>query len=206
MLTNVAEPSVVDRPSTITNKNMVTEKTATSQKPTSLAPASPSRSAASAYVVARRRIDAERIDAERRNAELRGAEPSDKELNPEFLGSQRFKMPDTPAPTIPSSEPPQEAVTEKDLVQVFKLLADETRLKILLSLQREGELHVSALCDRLNQSQPAVSHHLALLRDSGLIRPRRDGKHNYYSVRREHFEKVMGGLFDSMLDPQPAAE
>ena len=71
---------------------------------------------------------------------------------------------------------------EQDLVKVFKLLADETRLKILLFLMREGELHVSALCERLHQSQPAVSHHLALLRHGRLIEPRRSGKHNYYGL------------------------
>lgn len=91
---------------------------------------------------------------------------------------------------------------ERDLVQVFKLLADETRLKILLYLLREQELHVSALCDRLNQSQPAVSHHLALLRVAGLIEPRRDGKHNFYSVREKHFHKLIGELFKTMSDPQ----
>ena len=48
---------------------------------------------------------------------------------------------------------------EKDLVQVFKLLSDETRLRVLLYLAREGELHVTALCEKLDQSQPAVSHH-----------------------------------------------
>lgn len=90
---------------------------------------------------------------------------------------------------------------ERDLVQVFKLLADETRLKILMYLLREKELHVSALCDRLNQSQPAVSHHLALLRVAGLIEPRRDGKHNFYSVREKHFHKLIAELFKTMSDP-----
>ena len=91
---------------------------------------------------------------------------------------------------------------ERDLVQVFKLLADETRLKILLYLLREQELHVSALCDRLNQSQPAVSHHLALLRVAGLIEPRRDGKHNFYSVREKHFHKLIGELFKTITSPE----
>ena len=90
---------------------------------------------------------------------------------------------------------------ERDLVQVFKLLADETRLKILMYLLRERELHVSALCERLNQSQPAVSHHLALLRVAGLIEPRRDGKHNFYSVREKHFHKLIAELFSTMSDP-----
>lgn len=87
---------------------------------------------------------------------------------------------------------------EKDLVQVFKLLSDETRLRILMYLIREGELHVTALCDKLGQSQPAVSHHLALLRVAGLIEARRDGKHNYYSVRSSHFHRIMAELFQSI--------
>ena len=91
---------------------------------------------------------------------------------------------------------------EKDLVQVFKLLSDETRLRILLYLAREGELHVTALCDKLGQSQPAVSHHLALLRVAGLIEARRDGKHNFYSICRNHFQQLMGELFSNIRDPE----
>lgn len=89
---------------------------------------------------------------------------------------------------------------EKDLVQVFKLLADETRLKILFLLGREKELHVSALCERLGQSQPAVSHHLALLRVAGLIEPRRDGKHNFYSIQQNRFHEIMGELFTTFTE------
>jgi len=90
---------------------------------------------------------------------------------------------------------------EKDLVQVFKLLSDETRLRILMYLLREGELHVTALCERLGQSQPAVSHHLALLRVAGLIEARRDGKHNFYSIKSEHFHRLIAELFSSISDP-----
>ena len=89
---------------------------------------------------------------------------------------------------------------EKDLVQIFKLLSDETRLRVLLYLAREGELHVTALCDKLGQSQPAVSHHLALLRVAGLIEARRDGKHNFYSVRSKHFHRIMEELFESLTN------
>jgi ArsR family transcriptional regulator len=65
-------------------------------------------------------------------------------------------------------------------------------------LVREGELHVSALCARLKQSQPAVSHHLALLRDAGVIEARREGKHNFYTVRKDRFDRIMAELFTSM--------
>ena len=89
---------------------------------------------------------------------------------------------------------------EKELVQVFKLLSDETRLRILIFLAREQELHVTALCAKLGLSQPAVSHHLALLRVDGLIESRRDGKYNYYSVRTSHFHRIMAELFQSVSD------
>ena len=83
----------------------------------------------------------------------------------------------------------------RDLATVFKLLSDETRLRILLYLTRTEELHVRALCDRLHQSQPAVSHHLALLRVAGLIAPRREGKHNYYHLQPSRFESLLDTVF-----------
>jgi ArsR family transcriptional regulator len=72
--------------------------------------------------------------------------------------------------------------TLKDLTAVFKLLADRHRLKIVLALAQEGQMHVTALCNVLKQSQPAVSHHLTLMRMVGLIRFERSGKHNYYQL------------------------
>ena len=89
----------------------------------------------------------------------------------------------------------------QELLQIFKLLSDEKRLRILLYLGRERELHVTALCEKLGQSQPAVSHHLALLRVAGLIEPRRHGKHNFYSLRRTHFHHLLEGLFECIADP-----
>jgi len=81
--------------------------------------------------------------------------------------------------------------TIRELANVFTLLSDETRLRILAYLIEREEMNVTDLCERLGQSQPAVSHHLALLRVSGLIEPRREGKHNYYSVRTEVFGELL---------------
>src|SRR5262245_8226925 len=79
----------------------------------------------------------------------------------------------------------------RDVANVFKLLSDETRLRILFYLAQNSELHVTDLCNRLGQSQPAVSHHLALLRVSRLIEARREGKHNFYSVCTDHFGELL---------------
>ena len=76
-------------------------------------------------------------------------------------------------------------------VQLFKLLADETRVQILYFLMQRDELNVGTLCRLLHQSQPAVSHHLALLRDSGLINMRRQGKHNFYTYLKKRLGFVV---------------
>lgn len=90
----------------------------------------------------------------------------------------------------------------KDLVTVFKLLSDETRMRILLFLARTPELHVRALCELLDQSQPAVSHHLALLKGEELIELRRAGKHNFYRLVPRRFQEMLDTLFAN----QPAGE
>jgi DNA-binding transcriptional ArsR family regulator len=64
---------------------------------------------------------------------------------------------------------------------LLKHVSDPTRLQVILILS-EGERHVGALCSQLSQSQPAVSHHLALLRHGNIIAPRRQGKNNFYSL------------------------
>jgi DNA-binding transcriptional ArsR family regulator len=63
----------------------------------------------------------------------------------------------------------------------LKHVSDPTRLQIILMLA-DGEKHVGGLCEALNQSQPATSHHLALLRHGGIIAPRRQGKNNFYDL------------------------
>lgn len=68
----------------------------------------------------------------------------------------------------------------RQAAELLKQVSDPTRLQVLMLLT-EKERNVSELCADLGtQSQPAVSHHLALLRHGRLIEPRRSGKHNFY--------------------------
>lgn len=69
-----------------------------------------------------------------------------------------------------------------DLLQFYKCLADDTRLKSLLLLVREKELCVCELTHALQQSQPKISRHLALLRQKQLVTDRRQGQWVHYQV------------------------
>jgi len=79
----------------------------------------------------------------------------------------------------------------------LRLASDPTRLQILLALAGE-EHEVAVLCEALGQSQPTVSHHLALLRVGGIIVARRVGDHNVYSLTELGGELV--GVVRHMLD------
>ena len=103
------------------------------------------------------------------------------------------RPPSTHGPTMTAMPPISDQVV-RNFLQVFKLLADETRLRILLYLAQSGELHVTDLCGRLGQSQPAVSHHLALLRVSKLVEVRREGNRKFYSVRGESFGELLADV------------
>ncbi len=86
----------------------------------------------------------------------------------------------------------------------LRLASDPTRLQILLALAGE-EHEVAVLCETLGQSQPAVSHHLALLRVGGIIGARRAADHTVYSLTELGGELV--GVIRHMLElPSTSAQ
>src|SRR6478609_3348770 len=66
---------------------------------------------------------------------------------------------------------------------LFRTLADPTRRALFERLCREGEQTVGALTARAKVSQPAVSKHLALLKEAGLVRDRQEGRQTHYSAQ-----------------------
>src|SRR5499425_454812 len=66
---------------------------------------------------------------------------------------------------------------------LFRTLADPTRRAIFERLCRKGEQTVAALTARAGVSQPAVSKHLAILREAGLVRDRHEGRQTHYSAQ-----------------------
>jgi ArsR family transcriptional regulator len=69
-----------------------------------------------------------------------------------------------------------------DPLQFFKCLADETRLKSLIIMHSEGEVCVCELMEALQESQPKISRHLALLRENQIVLDRRQGQWIYYRL------------------------
>lgn len=76
---------------------------------------------------------------------------------------------------------------------LLRSIANEQRLLILCHLV-EGELGVGALQARLDLSQSALSQHLAVLREAGLVRARRDGLQVFYSILPGPAQQVMSTL------------
>lgn len=72
--------------------------------------------------------------------------------------------------------------TFAQLETMFLALGDKTRLR-LLALMADGPVAVGFLADRLQESQPKVSRHLAYLRNAGMVTTSRDGKWVYYGIR-----------------------
>jgi len=66
---------------------------------------------------------------------------------------------------------------------IFRSLADPTRRAIFERLCRKGEQTVSVLTQQAGISQPAVSKHLGILKDAGLVRDRRAGRETHYSAQ-----------------------
>lgn len=72
-----------------------------------------------------------------------------------------------------------------DCAPVFNMLQDKNRQQIILLLFDKHELSVTELTDQLSLSRPAVSHHLKLLLDTGLVSFRKDGKERIYHLDLE---------------------
>ena len=89
---------------------------------------------------------------------------------------------------------------------LFRTLADPTRRAIFERLCREGELTVGALTAEAGVSQPAVSKHLGILKQAGLVRDRHAGRLTHYSPQAAalaplvDWTRRMAGFWDSRLD------
>jgi ArsR family transcriptional regulator len=86
-----------------------------------------------------------------------------------------------------------------DVADLFKLFGDSTRLGILWALS-ESEMCVCDLCALLKMKQPAVSHQLKNLKQSRVVKARRDGKVIYYSLDDDHIRRLLNLGMEHVLE------
>lgn len=77
-----------------------------------------------------------------------------------------------------------------NLAELFKVFGDSTRIRILLLLSQK-EANVNEIASELNMNQSAISHQLKNLKQSKLIKNRRDGQAIYYSLDDNHVYKII---------------
>ena len=75
------------------------------------------------------------------------------------------------------------------LAEFFKIIGDTTRTKILFAIDK-NEMCVCDIANVLGMSKSSVSHQLAILRNSGIVKYRREGKEVYYTLDDEHVKQV----------------
>ena len=76
-----------------------------------------------------------------------------------------------------------------NLAELYKLIGDTTRCRILFALDK-NEMCVCDIANVLNMTKSAVSHQLAVLRKSNIVKCRRSGKEVYYTLDDDHINKL----------------
>jgi DNA-binding transcriptional ArsR family regulator len=89
-------------------------------------------------------------------------------------------------------------------VEFAKVLADTTRQQIMECCCCEWK-SVNQIVDSVGVSQPTVSHHLAVLRDAGLVNLRNEGKHTFYTLNQENVALCCGKLLQVFAPESNAA-
>ncbi|MBW8010547.1 MAG: winged helix-turn-helix transcriptional regulator [Chloroflexi bacterium] len=90
-------------------------------------------------------------------------------------------------------------------VEFAKVLADPTRQEIMQLTCCEA-LNVSEIVEAVGVSQPTVSHHLAILRDAGLVSVRSEGKNTYYELNQECVALCCGNIMQVLAPETEAAQ
>jgi ArsR family transcriptional regulator, virulence genes transcriptional regulator len=89
-----------------------------------------------------------------------------------------------------------------EVAGVLRSLANPRRLLLLCKLAEAGRMSVNDLATALALSQPAVSQHLALLRDEQIVTFERDGQTLFYRIQDRRIEALLGNLYQIYCAPE----
>jgi ArsR family transcriptional regulator len=85
------------------------------------------------------------------------------------------------------------------MAEVFKAFADPTRLMILTLLSENESMCVCKIIDELKKPQPTISHHLNILKKSGIIKARKEGTWNHYYIVNPKVKEIMQ-IMDNVVE------
>jgi DNA-binding transcriptional ArsR family regulator len=89
-----------------------------------------------------------------------------------------------------------------EAARLLRLLANEKRLLLLCHIVAEGEMSVGALAEAVDLSQPALSQHLALLREEGVVAARKESQAVFYRLADPKAARVLSLLRDIYCPPE----
>ena len=79
-------------------------------------------------------------------------------------------------------------------VSLLKCICDKTRFEILDLLQKNEELCVNDLVEKLEKNQPLVSHHLKILKKHGIVKSREQGKKSMYAISNDQLSELISNV------------
>lgn len=89
--------------------------------------------------------------------------------------------------------------TIMELADMFKVFSDSTRVKIILAILNQ-EKSVNEISNEVNMNRTTVSHQLKTLRDSKLVKYRKEGTTVYYSLQDNHVEQIIKQLLEHIKE------
>lgn len=86
------------------------------------------------------------------------------------------------------------AEIEKQLIEVLSVLSESARFKILSLISSKGELTAKDILSEFDFTQPTLSHHMACLKEAGLVNVKRKGRFACYSVNKDTIDLALSGI------------
>jgi ArsR family transcriptional regulator len=88
------------------------------------------------------------------------------------------------------------------MAEVFKALGDPTRLKIISLMTSSKNLCVNVIAERIGMSQPAISQHLKILKNAGILDAQKIGSHVHYSINKQKVKEYKN-YFNNLFQEKP---
>jgi ArsR family transcriptional regulator, lead/cadmium/zinc/bismuth-responsive transcriptional repressor len=124
------------------------------------------------------------------------------------MNSPLLSPSDLPLAAAPASPPVNASgLDDGDIAQLadmFRLLGDPTRLKLVLACMTQQTASAGALAEAVGASPSLVSHHLRLLKAARLVSSKRDGKQIFYQISDAHIQSVLRDMIDHLQEDHDA--